>query len=233
MISTSIVSDWIADRSPEHREQVVISLLPMCKSAARKFARSTHDFADYEQIAALGLLKATDRFLGESPAAFAGYAWILIVGEVLHYLRDNNRIFRVPRRLMHLYRRSRIAAEALVAKLGREPTGHELTEAMDISFRDWLECEAAFHNSIPRSLDDLVFERGELDENLEAGVFRISLDRIMGDLAPIERRVILGIFDQELSVSEVARSLGVTERHVSRVKKSALKKLSSYVLAAG
>ena len=233
MSSLSIVSKWIADRSPEHREEVVVSLLPMCKSAARRFARSAHDFADYEQIAALGLLKATDRFLGESPAAFAGYAWILIIGELLHHLRDNNRIFRLPRRLTRLYRQSRIAADRLAVQLGREPTARELTIAMDISFRDWLECEAAFHRAMPKSLDEDTVEYGSLDGDLENCVFHISLEQLLVSLAPIERRVIIGLFEDELSVAEVARNVGVSERHVSRVKKAALKKISPYVLAAG
>ena len=80
------------------------------------------DRADLEQVGAIGLIKAADRYDPSQTAPFEAYAWILIVGELMHYVRDSERFLRAPRGVRDLERRWTAAERELWGVLGREPT---------------------------------------------------------------------------------------------------------------
>ena len=80
------------------------------------------DRADLEQVAAIGLIKAVDRYDPAQAAPFEAYAWLLVLGELMHYVRDSERFVRAPRGLRDLERRWSAAERELWPRLGREPT---------------------------------------------------------------------------------------------------------------
>ena len=82
---------------PRERERLVAQYWYLCRRAARRFMRRGLDRADLEQTGAIGLIKAVDRFDPEQRAPFEAYAWLLVVGELMHYVRDSERVLRAPR----------------------------------------------------------------------------------------------------------------------------------------
>src|SRR5579872_644259 len=134
---------WLGDRSEENRASAIAAHRYLCVRAARKFVRSGTDRCDLEQVAALGLIKAVDRYDGRGGAPFEAYAWVLIVGELMHYVRDSERLLRVPRRVRELERRWYSAQCELRALLGREPSESEVIQFLGIRLdeaHDVLRC---------------------------------------------------------------------------------------------
>ena len=87
------------------RDRLVAEYWYLCRRAARRFMRRGLDRADLEQVAAIGLIKAVDRYDASQSAPFEAYAWLLIVGELMHYVRDSERFLRAPRGVRDLERR--------------------------------------------------------------------------------------------------------------------------------
>ena len=92
-------------RRPVPRERLVAEYRYLCRRAARRFMRRGLDRADLEQVGAIGLLKAVDRYDPAHRAPFEAYAWLLIAGELMHYVRDCERVLRAPRGVRELARR--------------------------------------------------------------------------------------------------------------------------------
>ncbi len=115
-----------ATRAFVERERAVAEHWYLCRRAARRFVRRGLDRADLEQIAAIGLIKAADRYDASQSAPFEAYAWLLIVGELMHYVRDNERFLRAPRGIRDLERRWAAGERKLWAILGREPLESEV-----------------------------------------------------------------------------------------------------------
>ena len=93
---------WLNDRTKENRDRLFARYHYLCARAARKFCRRGADRADLEQIAAIGLLKACDRYDGRLKTPFEAFAWLFVIGELMHYVRDQERLVRAPRRLRAL-----------------------------------------------------------------------------------------------------------------------------------
>ena len=113
--------------SPAAREAVVARFMPLARQLARRY-QAVAELEDLEQVAAMGLVKAIDRFDLERGLAFSSYAFPTIVGELKRYLRDLGWSVRVPRTLQELYVRLERETADVSAQLGREPTAAELAE---------------------------------------------------------------------------------------------------------
>ncbi|HEY0799067.1 MAG TPA: sigma factor, partial [Candidatus Baltobacteraceae bacterium] len=103
------------------REQTITSYQYLCRRGARKFLRPGLERCDLEQVAAIGLIKAYDRYDVSLHTPFEAYAWLSIVSELMHHVRDAEGIVRLPRRLRGLERRYARAHEQLAMRLKRTP----------------------------------------------------------------------------------------------------------------
>src|ERR1700676_2708384 len=112
------------------RESLFASHRFLCSRGARRFLRRGLERADLEQVAAIGLLKARDRYDARVSTPFAIYAWRLIVGELSHHVRAHEHFIRSPRRLQVLERRYATEWERLGGLLGREPADCEVADAL-------------------------------------------------------------------------------------------------------
>lgn len=117
----SHVESWIRYRRPEDRDAVVEEYRYLCRRAARRFIRNGLDRADLEQVGAVGLIKAVDRYDASASTPFEAYAWLLVLGELMHFVRDGERLVRAPRRLRDLERRWLAAERHLWSTLDRTP----------------------------------------------------------------------------------------------------------------
>ena len=130
---SNLIDRYLADRSQANRDAVIAAHMYLCKRGARKFRRSDSEPADLEQVAAIGLVKATKAYLPERTTPFEAYAWIVIVGELMHYVRDCERAIRIPRWLRQIERRYVAVWEDLAARQHAEPTTSQLARALNVS----------------------------------------------------------------------------------------------------
>ena len=226
-----LVSRYCADRSVERRNAVVDAYRHLCTRGARKFKRPYNDRADLEQVAAVGLIKAAANYRAEMQTPFQAYAWIMVVGELMHYVRDHERLVRAPRSLIALEKRYADAWEALTKANHREPTTAELAAALGIGVETVLELRSlrrAEHVSLPEPDSPDGPERIDLLADTSLGIAleeRISLTMAVDELAERERTIVLGTYGAGLTQAELAARLGLSQSHVSKLLARALVKL--------
>ena len=204
---------------------------------ARKFANRGEPQEDVVQVGFMALLMAIDRFDPERGLEFTTFATPTIVGEIKRYFRDKSWAVRIPRRLQELNLRARQAGERLQHKLGRAPSVHDLAADLGVSEEEILEAYEAGPAQITVPLDaggsspsgegglSLSERLGGEDENLQRVELQGVLDSAMVHLTPREREIMYLRFVEELPQSEVARRLGISQMHVSRLQRAAVENL--------
>lgn len=227
MISLDAALDfWLTERSAENRERLVSTYRYLCVRGARKFVRPGVERVDLEQVAAIGLLKACDRYDASLQTPFEAYAWLFIVGELMHYVRDYERIVRPPRKLRSMERKLHAAWDELVIRLGRPPRDEELALRLQtdvLTIAELKECRA---RAITESFETLtsgkeLAAKAEVDSLLD----RLLIESALSQLTKNERAVIVGVYAKGLSQLEIAQHLGYSQRHVSRLHRAALEKM--------
>jgi RNA polymerase sigma-B factor len=232
-----VVQDYLEDRSSERRDAVIRAYSYLCRRGARKFQRSESEAADLEQVAAIGLIKATDLYRAERTTPFEAYAWLMIVGELMHYVRDHERAVRIPRWLRALERRYVAAWEMLAARDHAEPSVRDLAMTLGVGTDVIEQLQALRHGN--RSLDgDTEALRRALDRDaLPARGTTISIEErltiamAVEELSDRERAVVLGTFAAGLSQTEIALTLGLSQSQISKILGRALGKLPQKVVA--
>lgn len=216
-----------APAGPE-RERRITEYRYLCDRAARRFLRVGLDRADLEQVAAIGLIKAADRYDARGETPFEAYAWLMIVGELGHHVRDHEHLIRPPRRLRSLERRRSAAWERLSARLRREPRAAELAEAIGTDRSTIAELDRFRARAQTLSLDD----RRDGDVSVLLGddaplalEDRLALGIGLGSLSALERRIVAGLYWLELSRTELGRRIGLPARTIARIERGALEHL--------
>jgi RNA polymerase sigma-B factor len=226
-----LVTRYCDDRSLERRNAVVDAYRDLCTRGARKFKRAHNDRADLEQVAAVGLIKAAANYRPEMQTPFQAYAWIMIVGELMHHVRDHERMVRAPRSLIALEKRYAEAWEALTKTHHREPSTAELGVALGVPPETVLELRTlrrTEHVPLPEPDSPDGPERIDLLADTSIGIAleeRIALTMAVDDLAERERTIVLGTYGAGLTQAELAARLGLSQSHVSKLLARALHKL--------
>lgn len=232
---SAAVAAFLADRSRRHREAVIDAYAYLCVRGARKFRRAESESADLEQVAAVGLIKATDTYCAARATPFEAYAWLMIVGELMHYVRDHERAIRVPRALRALERKYVMVWEDIAARSHAEPTVAQLAAALGVPARTIAELRAMRRGN--RAADpDPDSPRAALQcDALPAASTSLSIEerltvRLAVDtLENRERTVVLGTYAAGLSQSEIAAIIGLSQSQVSKILGRALGKLHRWV----
>jgi RNA polymerase sigma-B factor len=208
------------------RDRLVAEYWYLCRRAARKFMRSGLDRADLEQVGAIGLIKAADRYDSAQHAPFEAYAWLLIVGELMHHVRDSERVLRAPRRVRQLERRCNIVERELWTSLGREPSERDVAGVAGMNQVQMREVRAYRASHRPASFDPARYADGAaqsccIDDLLD----RLMVEKLLERLSPIERHIVRAIHLNGISVVDLAALLGYSRRHVTRLHRSAMERL--------
>jgi RNA polymerase sigma factor (sigma-70 family) len=215
-------------RSKENRDSVVSQYRYLIARAARKFERRNLERVDLEQIAAIGLIKAYDRFDAHLQTPFEAFAWLFIVGELMHYVRDFERLVRPPRHLRYLERRAHEASDALLSELGREPSLEEIADRIGVTSRDLHELALYRQQAVAQSIEALEPHHLQLHSyTIEERENRIVFDAALECLTPTEKTIIVALYANGYSQVEVAQRMGYSRRHISRLHRAALKKLKT------
>ena len=230
-----LVTHYCTERTIERRNAVVDAHRHLCARGARKFKRAHNDRSDLEQVAAVGLIKAADNYRAELRTPFDAYAWIMIVGELMHYVRDHERIVRVPRPLRALERRYVAAWDAFCGTHHREPSTGELAAALGVTIETVEELRnlrRAERIGLPDA--DAADGPERLDVVAEpcAGLQieeRIVLALALEELGERERAIVLGTYGAGLTQTELGKRLGLSQSHVSKLLARALHQLGRRV----
>ncbi|HVD03726.1 MAG TPA: SigB/SigF/SigG family RNA polymerase sigma factor [Candidatus Dormibacteraeota bacterium] len=224
-------------RTRDHvvREQLVEQYTALVRSLARRFAGRGEPLEDLEQVGYLGLIAAIDRFEPEMGLEFTTFATPTILGEIKRYFRDKSWAVRVPRRLQETYSRVTRIQQDLGQRLGRSPTVPEIAAELGLEPDDVLQALEAgpAHRAVsldaPAPGQDEAGEMGDRigfeDENLNLIELRDVLGSAMQHLTPREQEIMILRFVEELPQTEVARRLGISQMHVSRLQRAALEQL--------
>ena len=216
------------------RAQLVDAYHDFVYFLARKFQNRGEPLDDIVQVGYLGLIKAIERFDPDLGYEFTTFATLTVAGEIKRYFRDKGTAIRFPRRLQELHQSVVRVNEQMKIELGREPTVGELAERLGVTPDDVTEAMEIGPAYVPVSLDQPVAtsdgqdnrsiaeQLGTTDPELERVEMRDVLDRAMEHLTPRERAIMAMRFYEQMSQSEIARRLGISQMHVSRLQRAAL-----------
>ncbi len=209
------------------RESLIESHLPLAKSVARRYVGRGVELDDLVQVAAVGLVKAANRFDTRRGASFGAFAEPTIEGEIRHHLRDRSGTVRIPRELQRLGKRLRSRQSELAATLGRAPTLSELADAVDADTKEVERALAAELARDPISLPQPVAgAEAVVDAEPYAGSDnRLLLTERMHVLDDRERQIVYLRFHADMTERQIAREVGISQAHVSRLLAAALTKL--------
>lgn len=208
------------------RNQVISDHRYLCVRAARKFVRRGVDRRDLEQVAAIGLIKAADRFDPGQGTPFEAFAWVLVLGELMHFVRDGERLLRTPRRLRQLEKRWAESERELLVLFGRQPARSEIANYLGLAAEDVLALERYWAQSDTISVDALrPYDQRSLAYTIDRQIDHLVIKDALSELSPIERRILLEIYERDTPLVDIAQALGYSTRHVTRLHRAALKKL--------
>ncbi|GAC1440170.1 MAG: hypothetical protein NVSMB55_03810 [Mycobacteriales bacterium] len=222
------------------RDDLVEAHLPLVEYLARRFRNRGEPLDDLIQVATIGLIKSVDRFDLERGVEFSTYATPTIVGEIKRHFRDKGWAIRVPRRLQELKLSLTKATSELSQKNGRSPTVAELAKHLQLTEEEILEglesanAYSAVSLDAPDGGDDdspaVADSLGIMDESLEGVEYRESLKPLLEKLPPREKRILLLRFFGNMTQSQIAAELGISQMHVSRLLARTLAQLREGLL---
>lgn len=227
---------WQKDGDQRAREELVERFLPLARNLARRYSGAREPFDDLLQVASLGLVKAIDRFDINRGAAFSSFAVPTILGELKRYFRDLGWSVHVPRGAQEQALKVQEAHERLTTKTGRPPTVTELAEYLELTVEnilDALETAAAHHSTsldAPREDRDdesgsLVDAFGDEDHRYQLVEETATISLAARELTPRERRVLALRFAGDMTQTQIAQEIGVSQMQVSRILRRALARL--------
>jgi RNA polymerase sigma-B factor len=225
------------------RDELVMRFLPLARQLARRYARPNEPLDDLYQVASMGLLKAIERFDPERGNAFSTFAVPTIVGELKRYFRDTGWAVHVPRPIQERIGQVNRAIHDLARETGRSPTPGELAAKLGHSTEEILEAlDAAkafdaISLDVPRGGGDedgsaYAETVGEHDARFEMVEYSAVIEPTMAALPPRDRLILRLRFERDLTQSEIADRLGISQMHVSRIIRRSLDRLRTVAEAA-
>ena len=218
------------------REALVERHLPLVRSLARRYAGRGESLEDIEQVGAIGLIKAIDRYELSREVALTTYATPNVVGEIKRHFRDKGWAIRVPRALQELNGKMGPTIERLTSKLGRSPSIAEIAAEFETSTEQVLEALEAGSAYAPLSLSagpsgedelDPMETIGQEDEEYDRTDDRTSLEPALAALPPREREILRMRFEEGLTQTQIAERVGISQMHVSRLIRRSLERMRS------
>lgn len=236
METPELLRRWRRDGDAAAREAVVERFLPLARQLARRYQRANEPFDDLVQVASMGLVKAVDRFDTERGVAFSSYAVPTVLGELKRYFRDVGWAAHVPRGMQERVMRVEQASRTLRGRDGRSPSVAQVAESAGLELEEVLEAMQASHAYEAVSLEggresdsegsDSYAERlGEEDERFELIEYGAVISSTLKALSPRDRLVMHLRFVEDMTQSEIAERIGVSQMQVSRLIRRALERL--------
>jgi RNA polymerase sigma-B factor len=227
-------------RDPVVREELARRFMPLVRRLASRYRGGREPLEDLVQVASLGLVKALDRFDPERGVAFTTYAAPTILGELRRHFRDRGWSVHVPRDLQERTAAVEKAIAEMPTRLGRSPSVREIAERLQLSDEDVLEAMEAggAHHAVSmdalQRLDDsegvpMVERMGDVDPGYETVEYGVAIEGVLDELSERDRMVLHLRFVEDLTQTQIAEKIGVSQMHVSRILRATLQRLRAAV----
>lgn len=230
-----LLADYARTRDRDVLSQLVEGYLPLCRAIARRFRGQGVEQEDLEQVAAMALMKALDRFEPERGFRFSTFAMPTIAGEVRNYLRDKGGTIRVSRDTRQRLYQLRRVTDQLTQRLQREPSLREIAAEMEITPDELLSLLDARDASETVSMDAAMGsdeDAQRLEERLgvsERGYENVEqkqwIQWVFQQVTPQEKLLLEKRFIERLGQRDTASALGVSQMQVSRMERKLLGRL--------
>ncbi len=229
------------NQDDEAQNQLVLHYKSLVETIARKYSKGKSYHEDIVQVGNIGLLGAIRRYDEDFGRSFEAFAVPTIVGEIKRFLRDKTWSIHVPRRIKELGPRIKATVEELTTTLQRSPKVCEIAEALQESEEDILEAmemgrsyqALSVDHSIEADSDGgtvtLLDVVGSVDEGYEKVNQKLVLDKVLHVLTEREREIIQYTYLDNLSQKDTGEKLGISQMHVSRLQRKAIKKLQDAI----
>lgn len=225
-----------ARTDPRCRDEAVTRYGGLAGALARRFRGKGEADSDLEQVALMGLLQAIIRY-DPDRGSFEPFAAATILGELKRHLRDKAWSVRVPRGLQERSLLVGRTADALTQSLGRAAHPADIAAELGIGEDEVVEALAA--NSAyrwesidlphPETGSTLADQIHEEDDWAELAAEWHGLTEAIGQLPERESRILYLRFYRDLTQTEIAERLGISQMHVSRLLARALDKIRDHV----
>ncbi|PBB06069.1 MULTISPECIES: RNA polymerase sigma factor SigB [Salimicrobium] len=236
------VYEWIAylqehPRDEEVQEKIVLTYNDLVESIARKYSKNSTIHEDLVQVGMLGLLAAIRRYDPSFGKSFESFAIPTIIGEIKRFIRDKTWSVHVPRRIKELGPKIKKASEELTSDLQRSPSVLEISEYLEVSEEDVLETMEMGKSykalSVDRKIEadsdgstvtilDLIGDQEDGYENIDQ---RMLLEKVLPILSEREQEILQCTYFKNMSQKDTGEQLGISQMHVSRLQRRALRKL--------
>jgi len=243
------VLEWIKryqeTNDDEAQTNLVLHYERLIQSIARKYSNGKSFHEDIVQVGMLGLLGAIRRYNPEFGRSFEAFAVPTVIGEIKRFLRDKTWAIHVPRRIKELGPKIKAAVETLTIEMQRSPLVSEIAEYLDVEEELVLEAMEMGRSYQALSMDhtleadseggtitlfDII---GETDGGFEKTDQRMVVANALNVLSEREKQIIQYTYIEQLSQKEAGERLGISQMHVSRLQRKAIKKLQEAILSAG
>lgn len=234
--SRRLFERWQQDRDEGARDALVLRFMPLARNLARRYDRSSEPFEDLLQVASVGLLKALNRFDPERGCSFPSFAVPTILGEMRRYFRDCGWSVHMPRGDQERALKVREAQETLTAEHGRAPTVNQISVYLELDQEQVIDALQAGQAYDTLSLDaprpgaeDDAMSYGDSiggdDERYELVELDATVVAALGHIPPRERAMLRMRFVEDLTQTEIAQRVGISQMQVSRLLRRSLDQL--------
>jgi RNA polymerase sigma-B factor len=235
--TAELFARWQQHGDEAARETLVRRYLPLANRLARRYLRSSEPLDDLRQVASLGLLKALDRFDPSRGLAFQSFAVPTVLGEMRRYFRDAGWSVHVPRGAQERALKVRDAQESFANEHGRAPTVGQLAVYLELDTEEVVDALIAIQGYRALSLDaprpaeedDAAISYGDSvgkeDERYELVELDATVTAVLDRIPPRERRILHMRFVEDLTQTEIAARVGISQMQVSRLLRRSLEEL--------
>ncbi len=236
----ALLARYAREHDPAVQEELVQRFMPLARRLAARYRGDKEPLEDLVQVASLGLVKALDRFDPGRGVAFSSYAVPTILGELKRHFRDRGWSVRVPRDLQERIAKVERVAAQLPARLGRAPSVNELADRLEMDPEDVLEAMEAAQAHHAMSLDAqqdmeegegiaMGDRLGEEEPGYDTVEYGAAIEGALSRLSERDRMVLHLRFIEDMTQTQIAERVGVSQMHVSRILRSALAELRGNV----
>ncbi|RDW15097.1 RNA polymerase sigma factor SigB [Oceanobacillus chungangensis] len=219
------------------QEKIVLTYKNLVESIARKYSRNSMIHEDLVQVGMIGLLAAVRRYDASFGKTFESFAVPTIIGEIKRFIRDKTWSVHVPRRIKELGPKIKRAVDELTTANQKSPSIKEIAEYLETSEEEILETMEMSKSykalSVDRKVEgdsdggtvailDVVGNEDESYDNIDQ---KIILENILHILSEREQQILKYTYFENLSQKETGEILGISQMHVSRLQRRALRKL--------
>jgi RNA polymerase sigma-B factor len=239
--SSDLFRRWQDRRDFEARDELVRRYMPLVRKLAARYIRSSEPFDDLVQVASLGLVKAVDRFDPDRGVAFTSYAVPTIVGELKRYFRDLGWTLHIERGAKERAAQVAEARSTLSMNTGRSPTVGELAQYLERSVDEVIDGLQVWAATDTVSLDEPVTLNadgrpvprvetvGACDAELDLVDDRVAISVAARHLPELERKILYLRYGEDLTQTEIADRVDISQMHVSRLQRRALERLATLI----